>query len=67
MKTELPENVMRLGDVNKYIRNLETEVFDSEKVDQLLSIIRNSNISDRQIRKNHVKRVKAVKAALRDH
>lgn len=61
IKTELPENVMRLGDVNKYIQNFKTEVFDSGKVDQLLSIIRNSNISDRQIRKNHVKRVKAVK------
>jgi len=61
LKTELPENVMRLEDVNTYIQSFEKKVFDSKKVDQLMTTLTESNVSDKQARKNHVKRVKTVK------
>ena len=61
LKTELPENVMRLEDVNTYIQSFKKKVFDSKKVDQLMTTLTESNVSDKQARKNHVKRVKAVK------
>ena len=61
IKTELPENVMRLENGNNYIQRFEKKVFDSKKVDQLITTLTESSISDRQARKSHVKSVRAVK------
>jgi hypothetical protein len=60
---EMPDNVMQVSEVKNYIRGFRKPVISPVRVKKIVSLIQDSNITDRTSRKDHVKSIKVRKLA----
>jgi hypothetical protein len=60
---KMPDNVMQVSEVKSYIRGFRKAVISPVRIKKIVSLLQDSNITDRTSRRNHVKSLKVRKQA----